>query len=303
MTSNLKEKYYTGKEVQKILGITEPSLRNLVNQKKLRKVIPPGRQNGLYLKTEVDRYAEKWYAFLAAEELPQTIFTTGKPEDMDAVYELSKKGINPITMNGATRRSWLAINSQSCYVVKYKDEVVAFFHLLPLKHERLIAFLDGKIRGWDLTGEDVEKFSPNKAVECLAIVASDPDAGETTRMHYMLVLLRGLASALEEMGQKGIIITAIYATSETPTGIAMAMHLGMEDYPPRLGKRVRFKLDIKEENSSFLIKKYKEGLERWKRTQHKTDSKIDSKDNKQQTTNLDKLRQKSRHKALAKPAE
>lgn len=273
MVSNLKEKYYTGKEVQKMLGITEPSLRNLVNQRKLRKIIPPGRKNGLYLKSDVDRYAEKWFAFLAAEELPQTIFTTGTAEDMDAVYELSKKAIDPITPTGAVRRAWLAKNPQSCYVVKYKNEVVAFFQLIPVEHERLMEFIDGKIRGWDITGEDVEEFSPNKPIECFAIVASDPDVDETTRMHYMLVLLRGLATELEKLGEKGIIITTIYATSETPTGIAMAMHLGMEDYPPRLGKRVRFKLDMEEENSSFLIRKYKQGLERWKDMQHKSNSK------------------------------
>jgi hypothetical protein len=269
MPANLGEKYYTGREVQQILSITEPSLRNLVNQKKIRKIIPPGRKNGLYLKTEVDRYAEKWFAFLVADELPQIAFLTAKPEDMDAVYELAKRSIAPVTMNAATRRAWLDKNPESCFVVKHNKEVVAFFHLLPLEHTRLMMFMDGKIRGWDIKGDDVESFEPGKPVECLAIVASEPDVGETQRMHYMLVLLRGMAKALEDMGCRGMVITKTYATSETPTGIAMAMHIGMKEQPPRIGKRIRFELDTKE-GQSFLLQRYKEGLEEWKKSHDKS---------------------------------
>lgn len=269
MPSNLSDRYYSGKEVQQILGITEPSLRNLVNQKKVRKIIPPGRKNGLYLKSEIDRYAEKWFAFLAAEELPKTAYLTAKSDDMEAVYELAQRAINPVTMNPATRRAWLNANPESCFVVKHNKEVVAFFHLLPIKHERLMQFMDGKIRGWHITGEDIEPFEPGKPVECLAIVASEPDVDETTRMHYMLVLLRGLSKTLNEMGRRGILITKIYATSETPTGIAMAMHLGMKEMPPRIGKRIRFELDTKDEATSFLIKSYQKGLSEWKKSQGK----------------------------------
>jgi len=35
----LRERYYSGRDVQRKLGITEPALRNLVNQKKLKKVV------------------------------------------------------------------------------------------------------------------------------------------------------------------------------------------------------------------------------------------------------------------------
>lgn len=266
MKTEWKDNYYTGREVQQILGITEPSLRNLVNQKKIRKIIPPGRQNGLYLKRDIDRYAEKWLAFLASEELPKTTFTTATPEDMDGVYEVAKRAINPITMDAALRKTWLAKSPRSCYVVKHNKEVVAFFHLLPVKHDILMKFMDGKIRGWDITADEVEDFEPDKPVECLAIVASEPAVDETTRMHYMLVLLRGLAQVLTDLGRHGITITKVYATSETPTGIAMAMHIGMKELPPRKGKRIKFELDPEQENQSFLFKRYKEGREEWKKS-------------------------------------
>lgn len=126
-------------------------------------------------------------------------------------------------------------------------------------------FMDGKIREWDITGEDVEQFVPRRPLECLAIVASEPEVDETTRMHYMLVLLRGLANKLEDLGRRGITIRKIYATSETPSGIAMAMHIGMQETPPRVGKRIRFELDVKEEAPSFLVKRYLESLKEWQK--------------------------------------
>jgi hypothetical protein len=44
---------------------------------------------------------------------------------------------------------------------------------------------------------------------------------------------------MKRLGKEGVIITKIYATSETPTGIAMAIHAGMETYGHKLGKRLQ----------------------------------------------------------------
>ncbi|HET7639822.1 MAG TPA: hypothetical protein VFK47_13935, partial [Ktedonobacteraceae bacterium] len=99
---------------------------------------------------------------------------------------------------------------------------------------------------------------------------SEPDVSEETRMHYMLVLLRGAGSELKKPGQQGVIFTKIYARSQTPTGIAMAIHANMEEYKPmpRTGKLVRFVLNIDNSNS-YLARMYKEGLEEWKKEQEK----------------------------------
>lgn len=263
--AKLNDRYYSGRDVQRKLGITEPALRNLVNQRKIRKIVPPGREYGVYLREEVDTFAEKWLAFLTAKELPKTTFEIAKSEDMKAVYELSKRAIGP-TMSAEVRQAWLEKNSESCYIVKHDNKIVAFFHLLPVKHECLMSFMRGEIRGWDITVEEVEPFEEGKPVECLVIIASEPDVNETTRMHYVTVLLRGLRKELGQLGRRGVLITKIYATSETPTGIAMAIHAGMEAYGPRAGKRLTFVLDV-EKSKSFIFSIYKENLEEWQKEQ------------------------------------
>jgi len=110
---------------------------------------------------------------LTAQEPPKTVFELAKPEDMTAVYELSLRAIGP-TMNDELRRSWLEKNPESCYVVKHGEKLVAFFHLLPLKHETLMDFMAGKIRGWDIHADDVGIFEPGRPLECLLIIASEP---------------------------------------------------------------------------------------------------------------------------------
>src|SRR5260370_39578515 len=115
--SKWNENYYSGREVQKILGITEPSLRNLVNQRKIRKIIPPGRRNGVYLKAEIDKYAEKWLAFLAAEEPPKTVFRMARSEDMIAQENLDTRTIGPGGMPVETLKAWLDANGESDYHV------------------------------------------------------------------------------------------------------------------------------------------------------------------------------------------
>lgn len=262
----LSDRYYTGREVQRKLGITEPALRNLVNQRRLRKIMPPGRKYGVYLREEVDTYAEKWLAFLTAKEPPKTTFEPARLEDMEAENELARRAIgSPGAMTASVRRTWLEKNPEGDYHLRYNNKLVAYFRLLPVKHERLIAFMEGRIRGGEIAAEDVETFEPGKAVECLIVgIASEPDVSDDTRMHYVQHLIRGVMREMGKLGRKGVNITKIYATSDRPTGIATAIHIGMDEYGEKLGKRLRFVLDV-EKSQSFLLDQYKKGLLEWKK--------------------------------------
>lgn len=252
----------------KLNGMASSSFKTLVDKGQIRKIVPPGKVQGMYLKEDVDKLADAMQKFVdvytlsliePVGQLPKTTFAIAKPEDMDAVYELSLRAIGN-TMNAETRRGWLTVNPESCYIVKHDSKVVAFFHLLALKHSCLINFMEGNIRGWEITPDCVEQFKPGHAVECLAIIASEQDIVEkATRQHYVRVLLRGMKRRLGELGQQGIIINSVYATSQTPTGIAMAIHAGMEQYGNSLGKRLTFKMDVKN-STSFLLEDYKAAL-------------------------------------------
>ena len=103
----------------------------------------------------------------------------------------------------------------------------------------------------------------------------------------MLVLLRGAGEELKKLGRRGVIIKKVYARSQTPTGIAMAIHAGMQEYQPlpRTGKLVRFVLDI-DTSSAFLAQAYKEGFAEWEKEYKKREEKKKKKarDNEAKTT-------------------
>ena len=262
----LSDKYYSGREVQKILGITEPALRNLVNQKKIKKIIPPGRKYGVYLRSEIDRFAEKWEAFLMAKEPPKTIFRLARKEDMKEQEELDASSIGPGGVSAETLKTWLDANDETCFHVFHESDLVAFAHFVPLRQEIIEQLLQGKIHWKDINPQrDIDKFETGKTTNLyIYAIASDLGLDETTRQHYMFVLLRGVGEYLKTLGQRGVIIKKVYGLSSTPTGIAMALHMGMKEYGPRprTGKTIRFELDVDQANT-FLARLYREGLAEW----------------------------------------
>lgn len=266
----LSDKYYTGVEVQKMLGITEPSLRNLVQQKKIRKVTPPGRKNGVYLRNEIDKFAAQWEAFLMAKEPPKTTFRIAKSEDMVAQEKLDTRAIGAGGMPVETLKAWLEANGETDYHVYHDNDLVAFMNLVPIKREIIEKLLKDEIHWRDIDPKkDIEKFVPGKPVDLyVSGIASEPDVDEDTRRHYMLILLRGAGQALKDLGQRGIIIKHVYGRSQTPTGIAMALHMGMKEYEPilRKGKLIRFVLDV-EKSDKFLANMYREGYAIWQKEQ------------------------------------
>jgi hypothetical protein len=268
--NKIRENYYTGKEVQQLLGITEPALRNLVNQKKIRKIIPPGRTNGVYLKTEINEFAAKWEAFLMAKEPPKATFRLARKEDMATQERLDAETIGPGGVSTKTLQTWLEANGETAYHVFYADKLMAFAHLVPLKEGVINQLLQNKIHWTDVDPQkDIEQFEAGKTISLYAYaIASDQALGETARQHYMFVLLRGMGEELKKLGRRGVIINNVYGLSSTPTGIAMALHIGMKEYEPlpRTGKTIRFIMEVGKSNS-FLAKMYREGLDEWHKAQ------------------------------------
>ena len=283
---NISNRYYTGREVQKILSITEPSLRNLVNQKKVRKIIPPGRKNGVYLKSEVDTFAMKWEAFLMSKEPPKATFHIATMEDMEAENDLDKRAIGGAGMTAEVRKAWLAENAECDYHVRFNNKLVAMLRLLPLKHETIIDTMKDKIKGVEIPAGSIQKFETGKEIEFYVItIASEPDVDEETRMHYMFVLIRGVAEQLEKLGEKGEKVTKVYAKTEIPKAIAMAMHLRMEEQKELRNKKMaKYILDVKE-SKTYLAQSYRKGFRKWQSEQERLieDEKVEIKGKKVET--------------------
>ena len=79
-----------------------------------------------------------------------------------------------------------------------------------------------------------------------------------------LRLIAGTASAFRQLGEQGVIIEHIYATSRTEEGIKLCRRLGMteEEFAEEPG-RFRFALDVAA-SDALLLQEYKQGLEEYR---------------------------------------
>ena len=261
------DKYYTPKEVQDKLGITEPALRNLVRTNQLHRITPPGKKHSVFAKEEIDSFLSRWLAFLSTEEPEKMEFHMGTLEDQEEELLLTRYMFGPAAHDMETRKAWFAKNKEIDYIVRDDGKIVSFMNLLPAKHEAIMDFMDGKIRGWDIQAEDVEAFEPGKPIEVIVMgMATTPDAPPERRRMYSAALLRGMRDTMKSLGERGIEITKLYATSQTPSGIGILMHAGFHETGKRLGKRIAFVLDV-QESELPIFNDYKTAFEHWKSSQ------------------------------------
>jgi hypothetical protein len=194
------------------------------------------------------------------------IFKVASPEDMDALYAMAVK-LFPLTADAQRRRSWMEIEARGHYIVQRESDkvVVAYCYFLPFKSEYLTGYLHGDLPSRKVEPEHIEAIIPGRPISScvLAGIGSDPDIDPETRSNYVAILLRGIRRDLERLGYEGVVIPKIYAFSETNSGIAMCMRLGMKEWEPPKGKRFTFQMDV-ETSRSFLLRPYRQALAEWR---------------------------------------
>ena len=273
--------YLTSAQAAEILGCSVGMVYNYERAGQLHKKTPLGRKQGFFVLKEVKDLAEGLSSFFetpvdsTTREKDELEFSQATTEDMEGVYQVAASLFGDTTSVDA-RKQLIEVCPEGNYIVKRNSKVVAYIHIQPLKHERLISFMRGEIRGKDIKESDINCFELGKEVECLVkcigaakhIGTSEEDCRHN-QLRFLFKLLRGTAREIEKLGDKGIIIKKLYATSETVTGIAMAFSAKMEQYGKPLGTgRFRFMLDV-ERSEIPLLRPYNKALEQWKKEQKK----------------------------------
>ncbi len=272
--------YLTSAQAAEILGCSVGMVYNYERAGQLHKKTPPGRKQGFFVLKEVKDLAEGLSSFFetpvdsTTHEKDELEFSQAITDDMEGVYKVAASLFGDTTSADA-RKQLIEVCPEGNYIVKRNSKVVAYIHIQPLKYERLISFMRGEIRGKDIKESDINCFEPGKEVECLVksigaakhIGTSEEDCRHN-QLRFLFKLLRGTAREMAKLGEKGIIIKKLYATSETVTGIAMAFSAKMEQYGKPLGTgRFRFMLDV-ERSEIPLLRPYNKALEQWKK-EHK----------------------------------
>jgi tetratricopeptide (TPR) repeat protein len=223
-------------------------------------VAPTSRKQGVSSKKERDTLAQEMIALIPAQETKGITFMKVTIEDIQEEYDLATSMFGSATHDVPTRRAWLQKNPETDFIVRDQERLVGFINMLPVKHETIMRFMKGEIRGWDIPAEDILPYTPGSVLECILMgMATTPETAKTRRAQYGAKLISGLFDFLHGLAQKQIIITKFYATSVTPTGIAILRNAGFHEIG-HIDKRIAFELDTMTSESP-LAKAYRKSLE------------------------------------------
>src|SRR5436305_1568798 len=159
--------YLTSAQAAEILGCSVGMVYNYERAGQLHKKIPPGRKQGFFVLDEVKSLAEGLSSFFETPIETNTHredeleFSQATVDDMEGVYKVAASLFGNTTSTDA-RKDLIEICPEGNYIVKRNGKVVAYIHIQPLKHERIMSFMKGEIRGKDIKADDIDCFAPDK---------------------------------------------------------------------------------------------------------------------------------------------
>ena len=270
LSQELAKYYYTAAEARKQLGLDEEAFQYWVRKDRIKKVILPGRSQGVYSKKEVANLRDQINTTLVAEQDEGVRFEKATVGSIEKEAELAHLVFGEKARAVNERTSFLKKNPSIDFHLYDQDKLVAYINVVPLKHTAIEAFMQGKIGAWKISPDDIEPYDPDKPVECLIIdMVTTPTVPPSRRTFYGSRLLSNLLQTLSDAGKQGIEITKIYAASETSTGIRILKNAGFQIIGEARKGRFSFELDIANSNEK-IIESYKESLIEWKKSQRKS---------------------------------
>lgn len=265
MTKN----FYTAREAQQRLGINENSFYYLVRKGTIKKVTLPGKKQGVYPKSEIDDFAASIKTLIEQYERDTSVFEPATAEDLPAEVEIDmslygSRGTTPLE----ARLARLQANSQGNYVLKNSGKIVGHISFYPVETTTLKAIISGELHG-AVPLDKILPFVQGQPLEVFIFIASvKPGFPPNVARSYGQRLIAGAVRVFRQLGERGIEITNIYATSRTSMGIRLCRKLGMKEEPVANERgRFRFSLNV-QTSTSLLVDEYREGLAEYNRMHH-----------------------------------
>ncbi len=80
--------FYSATEVMKKLGIASSTLYHYVETGKIKRVVPPDKRDGYYLKTEIDKMVRAKELFMLQYATDSSLFEKAQEEDIAGITDL-----------------------------------------------------------------------------------------------------------------------------------------------------------------------------------------------------------------------
>jgi hypothetical protein len=255
--------YITATEAKLKLDIDDGMLYSYVQQKRIRRFVPPGRKQGFYLEADVDALAQvirQTYGQLASEIHFQ------RSTDIKDLIECSEIARDVYGDEGtpvATRLKWIEKNPEILYLLK-AEHVEGYCYILPLERETIDAVMRDEKSLKDVMESDIKRFASGDPLDIYLmslVIKSGPDKLYKRLLSSQLIV--GLMSVLRELARRGVVIRTLSARSRFPEGIRLLRDMGFSDYDVQSPNPEfsYFILDVEQSNAPF-IRRYKRDLQR-----------------------------------------
>ena len=263
------DKLYTAGQARRRLGEMAPSsFKRLVDAGKIRKVTPPNKKQGMYLKEDVDRLAEMMQEFATIYSTTPTdkyefVQAQGENEIKETV-QIARQHLGENAYGLEKRMAWFHLSPKGDYVLKHDGIIVGYFSMQAIKSEAI----DGVFRhksGRSIQLEDMEPIVSGKPLDVhISGIGVRRGISRQQANIYGRRLLMGLIEKLIELGKQDIDIRRIWAKSSTVSGIKISRNLGFTELGYINSEQIGFVLDL-EEAKSYSVQTYRDALRQTKK--------------------------------------
>jgi len=253
------ENYYTIAQAKKVLGVNNDTIYSYVENGALKRIVPPGKKQGLYRRSEVDQLARELRAFIAQRTTLSTQCNrVTTREEMAQCMQISQElfGLGVLDVGECTH---LLETPYICYALKIDQEIIGFTGLIPLKPGRLKGVL-AQALPLKVPSEDMTTPTGNETIDIyIDVMAVKPGFTQNEKHHYGSRLIAKVAEIVVDYGKNGTTIETIAARSNMPDGIRLLRRIGFTEVQRTTPERRTFIINVKESGIPF-IEQYKEAF-------------------------------------------
>jgi hypothetical protein len=252
--------FYTASDVMRILGIGNSTLYHYVDIGKIKKVTPPDRKEGYYLKSEVDKMARAKEVFFLQYTSDSSIFRKAKEEDIQAIHDLSTSIFGTSLASSYESRLAPFLKNPDIYCIVEQDSIlVGYLGIVPIKKDiadRIIGKTEEArskpLTSWleIVTPENTLLFKPGETDNIYVLAVARQ--GLARSKYYGMRLILGGYEVLTAYARQGVLAKKLYSISRTPEGIKLCKDLGFREVVISGSPVKRFELDLETTSLSHL---------------------------------------------------
>ena len=259
------DKLYTASQARERLGgMSSSSFKRLVDSGKIRKVTPPNKVQGMYIREDVDNLAEAMENFVeiysASEPVARLEFGQAKDEsDIKETVQIARQHFGDNAYGLEKRMTWFKRFPNGDYVLRHEGVIVGYFSAQAIKPESVDLIFHRK-NGASVQLQDMIPIQSGYPLDLhVSGIGVKMGISRTQAKYYGMVLLNKLFETLVELGRQGVDIRNIWSKSSTVPGIKLSRDLKFTELGYINNEQIGFVLDMKKANLP-AIKRYREAL-------------------------------------------